>query len=237
MILLHFPSQLPHILLRTYLGRSLVRTASGCHGRLPLTTTIMATSGNTTLPVLSTRQATCLATPSTQQRLPLTDSTHTTCTTAQWEQLLLLRDHTQPSYHSGLKKLVRRTHSNSTLYLVFTNFYTSLSTAPSVPPRSVQATVLSSTSIRLTWSPPTVEGTNGIIRRYEVSISDVPNQFSLTTSHTVYNLRPYRSYRFRVAAHTLERGPFSVEVEAQTLQDGKIGCALNTYRMFVVLMI
>ena len=77
------------------------------------------------------------------------------------------------------------------------------------------------------WSKPEPESTNGIIRHYEVTVSALQNSrrgqtfTTVETELTVMMLLPYSDYECSVAAVTVERGPFSTPVQAQTFQDGK----------------
>ena len=81
-------------------------------------------------------------------------------------------------------------------------------------------------SIQLSWAPPPLDETNGIIREYRINITELEtgdNQ-QLTTSTTslvVQNLHPYYTYEVLVSAHTVDTGPFSSPVSVVTPQDSK----------------
>ena len=85
---------------------------------------------------------------------------------------------------------------------------------------------VSSSSLHIVWSEPEPESTNGIIRHYEVIVKDFQDGGSSFMFIVVANeliipsLRPYSDYECLVAAVTVERGPYSLPVSTQTLQDG-----------------
>ncbi|CAI8037191.1 Phosphatidylinositol phosphatase PTPRQ [Geodia barretti] len=81
---------------------------------------------------------------------------------------------------------------------------------PSGPPQSVEHTVLSPTSLRLTWDPPRIEHQNGAISSYHVQLNDTAGVRTVTgTSYTANNLRPGTIYGYRIAAFTVGLGPYS----------------------------
>ena len=97
--------------------------------------------------------------------------------------------------------------------------------APSSPPRSFEAMVLSATSILFTWEPPPPEYHNGIIRRYVVvldsqDLSIKIRSYTSETSITVSNLNPYTVYLCTVAAETVLTGVESDVYEVQTHEAG-----------------
>ena len=109
--------------------------------------------------------------------------------------------------------------------------------APDTPPVDCSATAVTSTSIRITWSPPVIP--NGIITDY--SVSYVPGQSLSTADYStdgnvsinignndtntiVTDLRIVTSYTIALAAHTVVGiGPYSnpMECVVQTLEDGE----------------
>lgn len=100
-----------------------------------------------------------------------------------------------------------------------------LLTAPSSPPASFEAVVLSATAISFTWEPPPVEFHNGIIRRYLVvldsqDLSIKIRAYTSETSITVSNLHPYTVYLCTVAAETILTG---VESDAYIVQTHEAG--------------
>ncbi|XP_065904076.1 cell adhesion molecule DSCAM-like [Dysidea avara] len=114
---------------------------------------------------------------------------------------------------------------------------------PETPPVDCSATAVSSTSIRITWSPPVIP--NGIITDYNVSY--VPGQSLSTTDYStdgnasinignndtntiVTDLRIATNYTIVLAAHTVVGiGPYSnpMECVVQTLEDVPDGPPLN----------
>lgn len=100
-----------------------------------------------------------------------------------------------------------------------------LITAPSSPPSSFEAMVLSATSIFFTWEPPLPEYHNGIIRRYIVvldsqDLSIKIRSYTSETSVTVSNLHPYTVYLCTVAAETVLTGVESDVYVTQTHEAG-----------------
>ncbi|XP_055488588.1 receptor-type tyrosine-protein phosphatase S-like isoform X14 [Leucoraja erinacea] len=98
--------------------------------------------------------------------------------------------------------------------------------APSSPPRSVQARMLSTTTMLIQWEEP--EEANGQIRGYRVYYTMDPNQHinnwqkhnvddSMLT--TIANLTPEATYTVRVLAFTsVGDGPHSPEIQVKTQQ-------------------
>lgn len=78
----------------------------------------------------------------------------------------------------------------------------------------------------MSWSPPELFDTNGILREYSVIAEEVQSGElnSYTTFATLINitgLKPYTQYSCRVAAVTVDMGPFSASINITTLQDGR----------------
>ena len=99
-------------------------------------------------------------------------------------------------------------------------------TAPSAAPGNLQVTSISPYSLHLRWSPPPLEHRNGIIRRYNIVLSQLNSetrvqQSTLTNSITIRGLKAYTTYKCKVAAYTTTLGPFSSEVQNRTYEDGK----------------
>ena len=90
-----------------------------------------------------------------------------------------------------------------------------------VVPYLVTATLLS-----LTWQPPAFESRNGIIQQYviemvEVNTGRVLTTISNTTDITVGNLHPFYTYKCRIAAETVQVGPYSPTVTIQLHESGR----------------
>ena len=81
----------------------------------------------------------------------------------------------------------------------------------------------SPTVLSFTWSPPPPVDVNGIILYYVVELRETETGQRLTFTApginlTVESLRPYFTYQCEVAAHTVERGPFSEPFQLKTLE-------------------
>ncbi|XP_055679736.1 cell adhesion molecule Dscam2 isoform X1 [Lutzomyia longipalpis] len=85
-----------------------------------------------------------------------------------------------------------------------------LEDVPTSPPESPKCDVLSSTSIYITWSPPSVDGQNGKIKGYKVSYISVEDLYerdphTVKSSNqylTVDNLHKFTNYTVWVLAYT-----------------------------------
>ena len=85
--------------------------------------------------------------------------------------------------------------------------------------------MVDSTTITLSWSAPSSENQNGIVRKYIIRAieTDTGSEYtweSIATNIMIHSLHPYYTYQFTVAAYTVQRGPFSYIVTLQTSQDG-----------------
>ena len=103
----------------------------------------------------------------------------------------------------------------------------SLPIAPSSPPQSVSGVAHSPTVLSFTWSPPPPVDVNGIILYYEVDLREIETGqiwtfFALGDDLRVGSLHPYFTYQCQVAAHTVERGPFSDPLQLETLETGEM---------------
>ena len=113
-------------------------------------------------------------------------------------------------------------------YITFSlmNFQ-SLYIAPTSTPQNPANTFFndSSTSLNLTWYPPPIEGQNGIIQFYVILITEVDtNTITEITSNYTYIyldfLHAYYTYTFKIAAVTIEQGPFSSGFTLTMPEDG-----------------
>lgn len=98
---------------------------------------------------------------------------------------------------------------------------------PTAPPANLTVTAVTSRTASLSWDPPPYAGQNGIIRQYVLTVNRSDTNFftELTTASTqltVEGIFPFRVYLFAVAAKTIQLGPFSDEVSALLLEDGKV---------------
>ena len=98
-------------------------------------------------------------------------------------------------------------------------------TVPSSSPLFFSSSMVTSTSFRVTWQPPSPQDHNGIITYYRLRVE---NQRSLTSRfitvqpssipYTVRNVSPFTVYNWSVAAATVNgTGPYSSDYSVQTL--------------------
>ena len=104
--------------------------------------------------------------------------------------------------------------------------------APSQPPRNLQRVPLNSTTLRLSWQPPSSQYQNGLIREYRINITEneTGRNFQLTSTHTfiiIPHLHPYYQYNCSVAAYTISLGPFSSVIAVNMPENG------NNYVLYI----
>ena len=80
-------------------------------------------------------------------------------------------------------------------------------------------TAITSSTIRVSWSPPNKEMQNGFIRNYSIIVSDINNVnetvlyvSEVLTTTEIMNLKPFTKYYVLVAAFTIGVGPFAEPV-------------------------
>ena len=98
-------------------------------------------------------------------------------------------------------------------------------TAPTLAPRDVLLTAVDSTTLSASWMPPPLEHQNGIIREYRFNITERETgmayyQVAAAPFLTLSSLHPFYTYICTVAAFTIARGPYSVEVNITMPEDG-----------------
>ena len=102
--------------------------------------------------------------------------------------------------------------------------------APEGPPRDVDITVVSSTSLTVSWLIPEEEDHNGVISGYLVEIGETDTGLVIADvavagtelDHTFNVLTPYQEYFARVAARTSAgQGPFSDQEVARLPADSE----------------
>ena len=98
--------------------------------------------------------------------------------------------------------------------------------APSVPVSNVRGFAPDHSSIILEWDPPPTLLTNGIITAYIIKVIERETGLrfehnTTTTSITLDSLHPHYIYECRIAARTVETGPFSTVFAVQVLMAGK----------------
>ena len=101
-----------------------------------------------------------------------------------------------------------------------------MDTAPSSAPQSVNVTALTSTSLYISWDPPSLDTQNGIITEYRINITEretgnVISFISFNTFISVQFLHPHYTYECVVSAVTIAEGPSSEEVVVATPEDGE----------------
>lgn len=92
--------------------------------------------------------------------------------------------------------------------------------APSDAPQHFNTTTLTSTSVTLTWSPPSIP--NGVITNYNISIDGKTRLLNSSDSvYTAERLNENTNFTFSIAALTaIGQGPDAVLTVA-TLEDGE----------------
>ena len=101
-----------------------------------------------------------------------------------------------------------------------------LHTAPSSPPRGFSFSTVTSTTFTLSWIEPLPVAQNGLIRQYQINITELDTQMEFThsvttTVFTVEFLHPYYCYICSVTAITVSAGPYSNALTICTEIDGK----------------
>lgn len=98
--------------------------------------------------------------------------------------------------------------------------------APASSPTNVSVTNNSPTSVSVTWEAPPTEDHNGMIRIYRLLLVEVGTGRNWTRSTTSTHfpldfLEEDSNYIVRVAAETLDVGPYSDPTSFRTLPDGE----------------
>ena len=93
-------------------------------------------------------------------------------------------------------------------------FHFTTTPAPTGPLLNLTATVLGVTSILISWQLPQPHLLNGILREYLVEVASSRTEETssfLTSAHSILvpSLRPYTVYLCRVAAVTIDSGPYT----------------------------
>ena len=98
---------------------------------------------------------------------------------------------------------------------------------PNAPPTNLNATVVSSRFVYLTWNPPAPEAQNGVITGYFIDVTvqsrgEMFQLFSDINSLEMDTLIPFTTYICIIAAQTVVGiGPYSTNYAVTTLEDGK----------------
>ena len=98
----------------------------------------------------------------------------------------------------------------------------------------MSGTVIDSETIFITWSALPFSQQNGVVRRYDVNITELDTGYNFletaaSTELTLYSLHPHYTYMFEIAAVTVAVGPSSAPITLQTEQDGKPRQSLHSY--------
>ena len=111
-------------------------------------------------------------------------------------------------------------------------------TAPSSPPVDVEAIPINSHTLSISWSIPSPEHANGVIRGYIVTLLEVDTMETFSdsansTSIAFPNLQPSFTYTYRVAARTTDIGPNSPEMHVTLPEDGELYHAKPIYHLTI----
>jgi receptor-type tyrosine-protein phosphatase Q len=84
-----------------------------------------------------------------------------------------------------------------------------------------------STSLFISWQAPPLDQQNGIVRRYDLTLTELEtgSVFSYSTSRTNFTatlLHPYYQYQVEISAVTVGSGPNSAPLIVMTPEDGMI---------------
>ena len=107
------------------------------------------------------------------------------------------------------------------------NDYSYMFAVPNRAPQNLTNNTVSSTFVQLSWSPPPLEYQNGVIRRYNIIITNADTSQRVRetstdqTSITVYSLHPHYNYTCSVAAYTVGVGPYTNH-PVMMPEDGKL---------------
>ena len=102
---------------------------------------------------------------------------------------------------------------------------------PGEPPLNVTAVNSSSTSVLVSWEPPTLELTFGILRGFEIryyntsrpeNSSIINNISAADRMYDIKQLLEFTNYSIEVSAITVGNGPFSSPVTVVTDEDSKL---------------
>ena len=86
-------------------------------------------------------------------------------------------------------------------------------------------TATDSTTVLISWMPPPFQHQNGVIREYQVNVTETETGIAYrlvtaATTLTVPSLHPFYTYDCIIAAVTIAEGPYSVEVNITMPEDG-----------------
>ena len=101
-----------------------------------------------------------------------------------------------------------------------------LCAVPTEVPQNVVAVAVNATHVIISWDPPPPEHQNGLIGLYHISITEADTNTQLVhtsvqLSTLVGPIHPYYTYKFSVAAETVEIGPYTSQLSLKMPQAGK----------------
>ena len=81
-------------------------------------------------------------------------------------------------------------------------------------------------TLSISWSHPEIHLQNGIIRIYRIIVTDVESDYvleiSVNDTNTVLSqLSPFHTYEIKIAAYTIDIGPYSNLVSIQMPESGE----------------
>lgn len=101
-----------------------------------------------------------------------------------------------------------------------------ISTVPTSPPTLTSYYALDSTSLYFSWSAPPVDQRNGVVRRYDLTVTELETGtvFRYSTAGTNFTatlLHPNYAYQIEISAFTIGSGLASVPLVVLTPEDGR----------------
>ena len=135
-----------------------------------------------------------------------------------WPSVKMLADKNFACFHSNVENSV----SQKQIILDLPNLITLV---PSHHPLNITEQVLGPTSFRLSWSPPPVEHHNGVIRGYNVNVTEIETGRKLrystqSTAIVIRALHPFYLYNCTMTAFTVGEGPSSAIIGVRTEEAG-----------------
>ena len=113
------------------------------------------------------------------------------------------------------------------------------------PPSNLQATVLSPTTVQLTWDGPKVNSSTSPVTGYKLFFYDTGDASGIaeteatvaTTTYTLNNLKKFHQYSFRVVAYNSNgQGTSTDEVICRTFSDGTLRLQIVILLSFISLL-
>ena len=97
-----------------------------------------------------------------------------------------------------------------------------------MPPTIVDATIISSTTVNLSWDAPFQADQNGIIHQYHINLTEVDTTrqwplISMTNTFLLTFLHPYNTYQYSIAAVTISTGSYTKLFNFTTPPDSELG--------------